>query len=187
MLVSSTPIAAEVLSFAGLVLSKYPSAGGDRMQGATDLFGACCYNLRSEFKKASKPDLQLLWGSIVALDHVLTTFSDVLGVVDAADLNQLYRLVRRLLTRLRLSLVVRGCVRRGQCQPGLRAALCAPCRARVFAALDVLLPVRMLARELGLLPCPGSCATLCALTWYARLLSCYHCLYGWADCGALSP
>ncbi len=61
------------------------------MQGAKDLFGLCCHNLRTEFKKTTKPDLQIMWGSIVAIDHVLSTFSDVIAVADPSDLSMLYR------------------------------------------------------------------------------------------------
>ena len=37
---------AEFISFAGLVLSKYPSVAGDRMQGAKDVFGLCLHSLK---------------------------------------------------------------------------------------------------------------------------------------------
>jgi hypothetical protein len=42
------------VSFAGLVLSKYPSAAGVGMQGAKDVFGHCLHNLkvRNPFEQA---------------------------------------------------------------------------------------------------------------------------------------
>jgi hypothetical protein len=72
----------------GLVLSRFPSAGG--LGAARDLFGLALFNLRTEFKKVSKPELAIITGCIRGLDHLLIAFTDVLDG-NAADVAALYK------------------------------------------------------------------------------------------------
>jgi hypothetical protein len=60
------------------------------MQGAKDLFGVCVHSLKSEFKKP-KPDMQAIWGAICCLDHVMSSFGDVVEKTPREDIDVLYR------------------------------------------------------------------------------------------------